>query len=82
MDAKFFWHCFQFVQRLRQSLTGEEASLAGAVVSAIFGGLAGLAYALSQDHGVLHSILSYQVGGMAAVLAFVAIDFQRGVTRP
>lgn len=46
--------------------------LAGSVVAAIMGGLAGLAYAMSQEHGVLQTVLSYQIGGMLAVLAFVA----------
>lgn len=45
--------------------------LAGTVVSAVMGGLAGLAFALSQDHGVVQSILAYQLGGLVTVLAFL-----------
>jgi uncharacterized protein YcfJ len=68
----FRWHCFQFVQRLSNLLTGEGQMLAGTVVSAVLGGMVGLAYAVSQGHGVLLSLLSYQIGGIAAVLTFVA----------
>ncbi|TXI06597.1 MAG: hypothetical protein E6Q73_00375 [Pseudorhodobacter sp.] len=45
--------------------------LAGTVVSAVFGGLVGLCFAMVQDHGVVQSLLSYQLGGMFAVLAFL-----------
>lgn len=46
--------------------------LAGTVVSAVLGGLAGLCLAMVQDHGVVQSLLAYQLGGMIAVLAFLA----------
>ena len=46
--------------------------LAGTVMSAVMGGLAGLAYALSQEHGIMQSVLAYQFGGMIAVMAFLA----------
>lgn len=48
--------------------------LAGTVVSAIFGGMVGLACAALQSHGVLQCLLSYQIGGIVAVLAFVAMS--------
>lgn len=48
--------------------------LAGTVVSAIFGGMVGLACAALQGHGVLQCLLSYQIGGIVAVLAFVAMS--------
>ncbi len=50
---------------------GGAALLAGTVISAVMGGLAGLAFALLHDHGVVQTILSYQFGGLLAVLAFV-----------
>lgn len=48
--------------------------LAGTVVSAIIGGMAGLTYAVSHGHGLVEILLSYQIGGGTAVLAFVALS--------
>lgn len=47
--------------------------LAGTVLSAIAGGVAGLAYALTRDHGLAQTVLSYQAGGMMAVMVFLAM---------
>jgi len=47
--------------------------LAGLVVSAVTGGLAGLAFALGNDQGVLGALLAYQIGGMMSVLGFIAM---------
>ncbi|MCF8511221.1 MAG: hypothetical protein K9G43_07230 [Rhodobacteraceae bacterium] len=47
--------------------------LAGTVLSAVMGGMAGLAFAMTRDHGIVQSVLAYQVGGLSAVLAFVTI---------
>lgn len=46
--------------------------LAGMVVSAVLGGIAGLCFALTRDHGLAQAILAYQLGGMIAVLTFLA----------
>ena len=48
--------------------------LAGIVVSAVMGGLAGLAFSLSHGSGVLETLLSYQIGGLLAVMAFLALS--------
>lgn len=47
--------------------------LAGTIVSAVLGGIAGLVYAVTQDQGIAHGLLAYQMGGMIAVLAFIAL---------
>jgi len=47
--------------------------LAGIVVSAVIGGLAGLAFSLSHESGLLETLLGYQIGGLLAVMAFVAL---------
>lgn len=47
--------------------------LAGTVVSAVMGGLAGLAVAMTRDHTLLQTLMSYQLGGGLAVLAFLAV---------
>lgn len=49
--------------------------LAGVVVSAIVGGMAGAMLAISADHGFLQTLLSYQLGGMIATLGFVFLSF-------
>lgn len=41
-----------------------------AILSAVMGGMAGLAYALTQGHGIGQAILSYQLGGLLALMAF------------
>jgi hypothetical protein len=51
----------------------EAKMLAGIVVSAVMGGLAGLAFSLSHGSGVLETLLSYQIGGLLAVMAFLAL---------
>lgn len=47
--------------------------LAGTVVSAISGGVAGLAYSLTRDQGLVQTVLFYQAGGVMAVMAFLAM---------
>ncbi len=49
--------------------------LAGLVVSAVTGGLAGLAFALGNDHGVVGALLAYQIGGMMSAISFVAMSY-------
>jgi hypothetical protein len=51
----------------------EAAMLAGTVVSAILGGMAGAAYGLLHDHGLMQTLLTYQIGGLVAVLAFYSV---------
>lgn len=46
--------------------------LAGMVVSAILGGMAGAVYGLMNDHGLIQTILTYQIGGLIAVMGYVA----------
>jgi hypothetical protein len=48
--------------------------LAGIVVSAVMGGLAGLAFSLSHESGVLETLLAYQIGGLLAVMAFLTLS--------
>jgi hypothetical protein len=47
--------------------------LAGTVVSAILGGMAGLAYGVLHDHGLVQTLLTYQMGGLMAVLAYIGM---------
>lgn len=47
--------------------------LAGIVVSAVMGGFAGLAFAVSHEQGLIQSLLAYQFGGLIAILAFFAL---------
>jgi hypothetical protein len=47
--------------------------LAGVLVSAVIGGIAGFCFSLLQGPGVVQMLLSYQIGGMIAVLAFLAL---------
>jgi hypothetical protein len=51
----------------------EAKMLAGIVVSAVMGGLAGMGFALSHGSGVLETLLAYQIGGLLAVMAFLAL---------
>ena len=37
------------------------------------GGLAGMAFSLSHDRGLLETLLAYQIGGLLAVMAFLAL---------
>ena len=48
--------------------------LAGIVVSAVMGGLASMGFALSHGSGVLETLLAYQIGGLLAVMAFLALS--------
>lgn len=45
--------------------------LAGFVVVAVGGGLAGLAYAVQNDHSLFSSVLAYQLGGLIAITGYV-----------
>ena len=47
--------------------------LAGTVVSAVMGGMIGAAFSITSDHGLVQTLFSYQIGGMAAVMAFLAL---------
>lgn len=47
--------------------------LAGLVVSAVTGGVAGFAFALGNDQGVIGALLAYQIGGFVSVLGFLAM---------
>jgi hypothetical protein len=47
--------------------------LAGTVVSAVSGGLAGLMFAIGQDFGLVQALVAYQAGGLIAVLGFVTL---------
>lgn len=47
--------------------------LAGVLVSAVIGGIAGVGVSLLQNPGGVQMLLSYQLGGMTAVLAFLAL---------
>lgn len=47
--------------------------LAGVLVAAIIGGIAGLAVSLLQDLGGVQMLLAYQLGGMTAVLVFLSV---------
>lgn len=46
--------------------------LAGTIVSALIGGLAGVAFSVTRELGLLQLLLSYQIGGLVAVMAFIA----------
>lgn len=47
--------------------------LAGIVVSAVMGGFAGLAFAVSHEQGLLQSLLAYQLGGLLAIMGFLTL---------
>lgn len=55
--------------------------LAGTVVSAVSGGVAGLAYSLTSDHGLVQTVLFYQAGGVMAVMAFLAMSQRPALRR-
>lgn len=46
---------------------------AGIVVSVVMGAIAGFCFALVQGEGAVQIQLSYQLGGMLAALAFLAV---------
>ncbi len=48
--------------------------LAGVVVSAVTGGMAGLVFALGNDQGLLGTLLAYQLGGLLSVLGFITLS--------
>jgi hypothetical protein len=73
--AIFHWYCFQILQISGCEMVDEAAMLAGLMVSAVTGGLAGLAFALSQDRGLFQALLSYQIGGLVAAMAFLALCY-------
>lgn len=50
------------------------AMLAGTVVSAVLGGVAGLAFAVTRDQGLVQTVLSYQIGGLVAAMAFLTLS--------
>ena len=37
------------------------------------GGFAGLAFAVSHEQGLLQSLLAYQLGGLLAIMGFLAL---------
>lgn len=49
------------------------AMLSGIVVSVVMGAIAGFCFALVQGEGAVQILLSYQLGGMLAALAFPAM---------
>ena len=49
----------------------------GMLLSAISGGATALAVSLVHGNGVLHAVLSYPLGGMLAIVAFVALSLSR-----
>ena len=51
--------------------------LAGAVVTSVLGGILGLAYGISQDHGMVQTLVAYQIGGLATLTAFMSLVLQR-----
>lgn len=57
-----------------QNISDEAKMLAGLIVSAVTGGMAGLALALSLDHGVFQALLSYHLGGVVAATGFVSMS--------
>lgn len=50
--------------------------VAGTVVSAVIGGVAGLLFADAHDHGLVQTVLAYQIGGTIAVLGHLALRVQ------
>lgn len=49
----------------------------GVLVSAITGGVAGVGLSLGADHGMAHAIASYPLGGLLAVMSFLAMSLMR-----
>ena len=49
----------------------------GVLVSAIAGGVAGVGMSLGANHGVAHAIVSYPLGGLLAVMTFLAMSLTR-----
>lgn len=45
--------------------------VAGVMLSAIGGGLVGLGYSVFGGHGLGHALISYQMGGFAALVCFM-----------
>jgi hypothetical protein len=57
------------------------AMLAGTVLSAVTGGMAGLVFALTRDHGLAQTVLSYQAGSFLSVMAFLAMAHRLALRR-
>lgn len=51
--------------------------LIGVLFSAVMGGLAGTAWALTQNHDLIRVLVSYPLGGLLAVTAFVLLSLLR-----
>lgn len=49
----------------------------GVLVSAIAGGVTAVAVSLGTDHGLGHVIASYPLGGLLAVMSFLAMSLTR-----
>ena len=49
--------------------------LLGVLLSAISGGATALAVSFAHGGGVVHAFVSYPLGGMMAIMAFVAMSF-------
>ena len=45
--------------------------LIGVLISAVTGGLAGMALSVAQGHGLVRLLVSYPLGGILAVIAFI-----------
>lgn len=46
----------------------------GVLISAIAGGVAAVGMSLGADRGVAHAIASYPLGGLLAVMSFLAMS--------
>lgn len=46
------------------------------VLTAVLGGMAGLAFAAVNGHSLLQTLLSYQLGGLVAVLGVITYSFR------
>lgn len=52
--------------------------LIGVLFSAVMGGLAGMAWSLTQQHELPGVMAAYPTGGILAVMGFVMLAFLRG----
>ena len=69
----YFLELFQVRAKIACSDQKGVTMLAGVLVAAIIGGIAGLAVSLLQDLGGVQMLLAYQLGGMTAVLVFLSV---------
>jgi len=53
----------------------------GVLVSAIAGGVAGVGMSLGAHHGAAHALASYPLGGLLAVMSFLAMSMLRQGTQ-